>query len=948
MIGWDNFWKSSSNALWSLSRGIMVGDNLMANDLTDGTIHTRAAAIDILTHETAHAVITYDTELSLGTNNITGAINEGYADIFGCLKDHNWKIGENIYPQDSNKCGRNIANPSDSNANEQGASKISELGNYDRDIHNQSLIVSHAAYLMHEKTTKNGLTWDELGQVWYKSLRMGLQADASWKDVRRCVVWAAQKLKYSDKQLAIIKAAFDEVGIKEQKENFGLIYGTVKEKPKKDVENAEPLKNVQVTAFELRLKNGIFSSEMIKRTATLSLQEKDFRRDNGKIVPAPFNYFLELEAGNYHIKFEKKGYKTDSEDVSIITSEDVLLNMELKKLNSISGTVTDASDENHKPLGGVSVQISGSNSFTGSTITDSNGTYLFELDTDEAGDYNLTFSLSGYSDGTLNVHVDADAGEVTGCDVALAKDEERKISGVVQSLSDKKALEGVTVQLFEGAKGSTEKTPIKTAITDSNGAYSFELNENGPGDYTMVFTKTGYAEATETVTLNVGLIVAPIVYLDEEEIPIDEEHFPDENFRNYIKREIDVNNDNVLNISEIRNTTSIGTNFQSSKLRGIEYFSYLSYLACQDTQLIELDLSKNTALKRLEADRNKLTSLNISGCIALEYLDCTANELTELDVSNNPMLNALECSYNSLTKLDVSNNTLLVKLWCSNNKLTELDVSNHKKLFDFQCGSNQLVMLKVDGCDSLAILYCFGNQLTTLDASNLAALRDISCGKNQLKELKVNGCNVLHDLLCDDNQLKTLDVSDFNSLYRLSCENNQLTMLNVSGCNALYYLHCTKNQLTTLDVSSCRSDIHVTCDQNVSVLRPTLKTITSALSATTHEVENSIIILASISAFTPSYSGEYSFDVSLDRALLNGSKLFLLNSSEDLQGVFTIPDSESFDHVRVSANFEAGKTYSPVIAAQFEAESSGGGCNAEVSGVFALMFVSIIAKRRFR
>ncbi|MBR0253905.1 MAG: InlB B-repeat-containing protein, partial [Synergistaceae bacterium] len=173
MIGWDNFWKSSSNALWSLSRGIMVGDNLMANDLTDGTIHTRAAAIDILTHETAHAVITYDTELSLGTNNITGAINEGYADIFGCLKDHNWKIGENIYPQDSNKCGRNIANPSDSNANEQGASKISELGNYDRDIHNQSLIVSHAAYLMHEKTTKNGLTWDELGQVWYKSLRMG-------------------------------------------------------------------------------------------------------------------------------------------------------------------------------------------------------------------------------------------------------------------------------------------------------------------------------------------------------------------------------------------------------------------------------------------------------------------------------------------------------------------------------------------------------------------------------------------------------------------------------------------------------------------------------------------------------------------------------------------------------------------------------------------------------
>ena len=89
-------------------------------------------------------------------------------------------------------------------------------------------------------------------------------------------------------------------------------------------------------------------------------------------------------------------------------------------------------------------------------------------------------------------------------------------------------------------------------------------------------------------------------------IPIDETHFPDPAFRDYLKL-ADMNQDGQLNEDEIAGVTGIdvsGLGIQD--LRGIGYFTELESLDCSDNQLTSLDLSTNTKLETLKAEGNRL------------------------------------------------------------------------------------------------------------------------------------------------------------------------------------------------------------------------------------------------------------------------------------------------------------------------------------------------------
>ena len=212
------------NANWNSALDAMyIGDAKMNQ-------YSCAVAKDVLAHESAHAVMRYCTSLAFMCNIDTvigrrkSAICEGYADIFACLKDYYeygenssriWTIGEDMYHGEGYI--RNVANPSDPpdpDANKQG---IGHLRDYNdaREYHLNGVLIPHTAYLMQ----RYGLSWERLGKVWYKSMSMGLPITSNFQDVRRCVVWAAQKLNVSDNEMTIIEAAFDEVGIEAQKEN---------------------------------------------------------------------------------------------------------------------------------------------------------------------------------------------------------------------------------------------------------------------------------------------------------------------------------------------------------------------------------------------------------------------------------------------------------------------------------------------------------------------------------------------------------------------------------------------------------------------------------------------------------------------------------------------------------------------------------------------------------
>ena len=300
-----------------------------------------------------------------------------------------------------------------------------------------------------------------------------------------------------------------------------------------------------------------------------------------------------------------------------------------------------------------------------------------------------------------------------------------------------------------------EKNPIKEAVISCNST-NYQTDENGKakfyiaaGTYTISAAKQGVGSYSkilhvydESKTIEIQIKGNNSGSSEEKKgIKIDENTFPDENFRAYILKKIDKDGDGYLSETEIAETTSITCADRSiSSLKGIEYFVNVQLIDCSGYNLTQLDVSKNTALEDLLCSENNLTQLDVSENTALEVLYCSENNLTQLDVSKNTALEYLLCSENNLTQLDVSKNTALEYLDCSENNLTQLDVSKNT---------------------ALEHLYCSENNLTQLDVSKNIYLRILSCDRN-VQVTGYNGTITYPDSSTSENRLdeESLPIAD--------------------------------------------------------------------------------------------------------------------------------------------------------------------------------------------
>lgn len=203
------------------------------------------------------------------------------------------------------------------------------------------------------------------------------------------------------------------------------------------------------------------------------------------------------------------------------------------------------------------------------------------------------------------------------------------------------------------------------------------------GTYT-VYTGTVFKKLSRLRVDNGVTLVSVGIDVELVGIPIDEEHFPDPNFRTYILScGVDTNSDGYLSEEELRQATTLEpSNKGISSLKGIEYFGALRKLDCGTNTLSELDVSKNTYLKTLFCDENDLTELDVSHNTALETLAVSENQLSEINVSNNRLLMELHVTKNSLTSLNIRYNTNLTYLVAYGNRLTELNISGTPLLLD--------------------------------------------------------------------------------------------------------------------------------------------------------------------------------------------------------------------------------------------------------------------------
>ena len=227
-------------------------------------------------------------------------------------------------------------------------------------------------------------------------------------------------------------------------------------------------------------------------------------------------------------------------------------------------------------------------------------------------------------------------------------------------------------------------------------------------------------------------------------IAINEKNFPDENFRDYVARKWDKNQDKYFSPSEIANAKWISCdNKEISNLKGIEFFTNIWLLECYYNNLTTIDLSHNKNLSYINCHHNQLNELDVSGLPLLETFYCGHNALPSIDVSKNEKLEDFDCQDNHLDTLNVSQNKELVKLSCGTNNLTELDVSENKKLKE---------------------LSCYESKLSNLDLRNQTELEVLKCWKNPLSALNVSANTKLKKLFVSNTNLTSLDATNNTAL----------------------------------------------------------------------------------------------------------------------------------------------------------------------------------------
>ena len=111
----------------------------------------------------------------------------------------------------------------------------------------------------------------------------------------------------------------------------------------------------------------------------------------------------------------------------------------------------------------------------------------------------------------------------------------------------------------------------------------------------------------------------------------------------------------------------------------------------------EIQVSEALLIYYLDVSNANISSLTgINAFTNLLTLDCQNNQLTNLNISNNLNLYQLQCYNNQLQTLDVSNNLYLYELDCNNNLLSSLDFSHNNGLSNWSVHDNEnLIFLNV-------------------------------------------------------------------------------------------------------------------------------------------------------------------------------------------------------------------------------------------------------------
>jgi Zn-dependent metalloprotease len=198
---------------------------------TGSTFRSLAEVMDIVAHEMFHGVTDFTARLEYA--NESGALNESYSDIFGCIVANydradvtkwNWEIGEGL--DAGGKAFRDMRDPRrhDQPAHMRDYEHLPNTENGDwGGVHTNSGIHNYAAYRILSARGKDGkrlLRAGEVAAIFYIAITQYLSRNSGFSDSRRGVVLAARTLYRSDsasvrdRRVSAIEAGFSAAGIR--------------------------------------------------------------------------------------------------------------------------------------------------------------------------------------------------------------------------------------------------------------------------------------------------------------------------------------------------------------------------------------------------------------------------------------------------------------------------------------------------------------------------------------------------------------------------------------------------------------------------------------------------------------------------------------------------------------------------------------------------------------
>ncbi len=211
------------NAAWTGTQ--MVYGQRQAPGSTAWRSYARAA--DVVAHEFIHGVT--DKTARLQYQNMTGALNESYSDIFGILISNygqadrgrwNWQLGEDL--DESGVPARDLSAPKKhgqpdhmdgyvTTDRDYGGVHINS-GIHNKAFHNLAMAKDGAGFLIGDR---------DLAAVFYLALSVRLSHTSSFLDSRRAVLESSRSMFRRDppalleRKLAAAAKAFEDVGIKD-------------------------------------------------------------------------------------------------------------------------------------------------------------------------------------------------------------------------------------------------------------------------------------------------------------------------------------------------------------------------------------------------------------------------------------------------------------------------------------------------------------------------------------------------------------------------------------------------------------------------------------------------------------------------------------------------------------------------------------------------------------